>query len=216
MTGPTGQIKELIDLFFVNGYERLVDRIERQCKDKTKADDLSSYVVDRLYSGSEAVAKVIVQGATAMEYWCNQLIYESANGIGKFQRLRSDKVVSIQELDGCNIIDLQDSAVHSLSFVIPKEPEPEFFFKSFLEMELVKSGLDEKDVDRRMRLQSVVNELSPWELELYRLYYEQRMTHRQIAELKKMPKTSVYNLLRSLRSKLNLLLGTTVSTRYLY
>lgn len=218
--GPTGQTRQLIDDFVNERYANLAELTHKNCRNSNRADDIVSYLTDRLYSGSEAVERVIMQGATAMEAWCKRIIYSSMRGHNDRMMAGSDivsrKSISLEEM--CENSLQEDSISESLarSGYVEEPKAFDFFFGTFFELELLRSGYDEEDVKRRLKLQRAINSLSPWQMELYRLYYEQRMTHREIAKLKKMPKTSAYKLLIELRERLNELLNTTVNTRYLY
>lgn len=210
-------------------YVSLVGIIDAWCKDRAKADDVASYLVDKLYSGSTSVDRVIVQGATAMHEWCKALIYSSIHGSNEFTRTRWDeasrnsrnggsKPGRAASLDASDVDRLGQGSKPQRDLIenLSEEPKPEFFFESFLSHELHELGLSEEDIDRRLRLQKAISMLSPWQFQLYRLYYEQRKTHRQIASEKGIPQTNVYWMLVDLRESLERMLGTRVTRKYLY
>lgn len=166
--------------------------INSWCDDRNKADDLASYMVDKLYSGSKSVDSVIVQGNGPMEEWCKRLIYMSLNNNGsEFSRINRRSHVTDEVLDG----------------LTSETTDPEYYFRSFLESELTKDGWEEHRIDMILRLQKMVSQLNPWQSQLFDLYFVQNLSHRKIAEIKGIPKTNVNYMVVELKQQIESILG---------
>lgn len=72
-----------------------------------------------------------------------------------------------------------------------KTPDP---YETLYEEELALEGFSDKMIQKLALLKWVVNNMHISYREFYKLYYEQKMTIREISELKKIPSTSVFRM----------------------
>lgn len=213
--GPTcaaclpDQARKQIDDFVTAHFDRLKRIAAGLAKNRQRAEDLFSYMVDQVYSGRASVSLVAANGHDDMLAWCTQVmktsIQSKTSGFREWGRKHPDRVGS--EADTRSHSDTLDRSTYENDSGKPEEefdlqPEIEDPPRSFREAELREQGMPQARIDRLLALEACRNMLPPHMSELFALYFEQGKSIRAVSALKGMPPTSVFGQVVLLRERI--------------
>jgi len=94
--------------------------------------------------------------------------------------------------------ELFDSA--SITYI---EVDEKTFRKTFYEWELEKLGYSDLDIKRLSNIKFQLSTLEPYELNLYKMYFEEGMSLSGIGKRVRLPKSTIFNHMKSLKLKLS-------------
>lgn len=163
---------------------------------KRKGDDLLSHLVDWLYSGHPMVDKLLMKSESDLEAYSVQFLSRSFHY--KNSAFNSQEKIFSQVTFDDELFCEEDNIVMHKSLI---EPEFEIIEDNYKE-ELFYMGFNNHQVKIILEAQSRLSKLNTSMKVLYRMYFEDMMTQREIAKIKKIPYSSCYELIKQLKIEL--------------
>ena len=209
MTGPTGATKEAIDSFITSQLETLRRAARNIAKNRHSgqpselADEMVSYLISELYSGRASIEIVATDGGEALFRWSIALFRNSVRkGSGLERSLRRTHYadpgahasgrVSVIDEDGSPVLrEVVDRGGDDWMDAPPA--------RTFEEASLLADGMPPERVAEYLAVSPCVQSLPLHGQILAGLYFVDGMSIRRIAREKRLPQSSVWEMVRDIR-----------------